>query len=516
MQAEFITTELVVAALLLIAALVSWLTKLVRFPYTVGLVIVGVMITVLLPDKPQLAPELARELILLFLLPPLIFEAALHIEFSEFRENLLAVLLFAIPGVLVTTVLVGWMMATVTGLPFITMLVFGALIAATDPVAVTAIFRELGLPKRLGLLIEGESLLNDAIAIVVFTLVLEFALHPVDFSPAQGAVEFLRVSGVGLLVGFGLGYVAYRLIRQIDDYLVETVLSAVLAYGSYLLAEQVHASGVLAVVAAGLMIGNSGRRYGMSHTTRNVLIHIWEFMAFLANSFVFLLIGLQVNLEKLADNLWLLVAAIVVTLLARMITVFGFSPLLNLFSRNRTPATWQAVMVWGGLRGGIALALALTLPAALVGHSQVLVMTFGVVLFTLGVQATTMPMVLRRLGLLRRGANPLEYERRRARLAAARAAEQYLESQFKQGLLTRENYEVVLPPLRAEIEEFSGAVREALTALPDIRDDELEATRLEILETKRDTFRVLRHDGVVSTEVFRELTAEIDALITGR
>ncbi|HJL69596.1 MAG TPA: cation:proton antiporter, partial [Anaerolineales bacterium] len=177
MQAEFVTTELIVAALLLIAALVAWLTKLVRFPYTVGLVIVGVTITVLLPEKPELAPELARELILLLLLPPLIFEAALHIEFSEFRDNLLAVLVFAIPGVLLTTVLVGWLMATVTGLPLTTMLVFGALISATDPVAVTAIFRDLGLPKRLGLLTEGESLLNDATAIVVFTLLLEFALH---------------------------------------------------------------------------------------------------------------------------------------------------------------------------------------------------------------------------------------------------------------------------------------------------------------------------------------------------
>ena len=513
MQAEFITTELIIAALLLIAALVAWLTKVVRFPYTVGLVIVGVMITVLLPEKPELAPELARELILLILLPPLVFEAALHIEFSEFRDNLLPVLVFAIPGVLVTTVMVGWLMATVTGLPLVTMLVFGALISATDPVAVTAVFRELGLPKRLGLLSEGESLLNDATAIVIFTLLLEYALHPMDFSVAEGAMEFLRVSGVGLMVGLVLGYVAYRLIRQINAYLVETVLSVVLAYGAYLLAEQVHASGVLAVVVAGLMIGNRGRRYGMSHTTRNVLIHIWEFLAFLANSFVFLLIGLQVDLGKLADNVLLLLAAIVITLLARVVTVFGFSPLLNIFSRNRTPASWQAVMVWGGLRGGIALALALTLPAALPGHSQVLVMTFGVVLFTLGVQATTIPIVLRRLGLLRRGANPLEYERRRARLAAARAAEQHLQSQFKQGLLTRENYDVVIPPLRAEIEQFSGAVREALTTLPDIRDDELEATRLEILETKRDTLRQLRHDGIVSIEVFRELTTEVDALI---
>ena len=516
MQTELINTELIIAALLLIAALVAWFTKLVRFPYTVGLVIVGVLITMLMPQKPELTPALARELILLILLPPLVFEAALHIELSEFRNNLLSMLVFAIPGVLVTTVLVGWLLATVTGLPLITMLVFGALIAATDPVAVTAIFRELGLPKRLGLLMEGESLLNDATAIVVFTLLLEFALDPVGFSFSQGVVEFARVSGVGLFVGFALGYVAYHLIRQIDDYLVETVLSAVLAYGSYLLAEQVHASGVLAVLASGLLIGNSGRRYGMSHTTRNVLVHIWEFMAFLANTFVFLLIGLQVDLDKLFDSISLIGVAIIVTLLARMITVFGFSPLLNRFAPNRTPFSWQSVLVWGGLRGGIALALALTLPSNLVGYDEVLVMTFGVVLFTLGVQATTLPALLRRLGLLSSGKNLIEYERRRARLAAAKASEQFLQTQYKQGLLTKENYEVVLPEVQADISQFSGEVGEALTMLPDIRDDELEIVRKEVLQVKRGTLRTLRHDGIIGTDVFRELTTEIDANLSGK
>ncbi|SVC80531.1 uncharacterized protein METZ01_LOCUS333385, partial [marine metagenome] len=329
-------------------------------------------------------------------------------------------------------------------------------------------------------------------------------------------VGFARVSGVGLFVGFALGYVAYHLIRQIDDYLVETVLSAVLAYGSYLLAEQVHASGVLAVLASGLLIGNSGRRYGMSHTTRNVLIHIWEFMAFLANTFVFLLIGLQVDLDKLFDSISLIGVAIIVTLLARMITVFGFSPLLNRFAPNRTPFTWQSVLVWGGLRGGIALALALTLPSNLVGYDEVLVMTFGVVLFTLGVQATTLPALLRRLGLLSSGKNLIEYERRRARLAAAKASEQFLQTQYKQGLLTKENYEVVLPEIQADISQFSGEVGEALTMLPDIRDDELEIVRKEVLQVKRGTLRTLRHDGIIGTDVFRELTTEIDANLSGK
>lgn len=514
MHSDLINTQLIIAALLLTAALVAWITKVVRFPYTVGLVIVGVLITIFLPEKPDLAPELAREVILLLLLPPLVFEAALHIEFSEFRENMLQVLVFAVPGVLLTTALVAWMLMMITGLPMGTMLVFGALVSATDPVAVTAIFRELGLPKRLGLLMEGESLLNDATAIVVFGLILEYVIHPTAFSLLDGIAEFLRVAGVGLVVGLVLGYLAYRLIRQIDDYLVETVLSAVLAYGAYLIAEQVHASGVLAVVTAGLMVGNRGRRYGMSHTTRNVLIHIWEFLAFLANSFVFLLIGLQVDLSKLADYWWALLAAITVVLLARSVSIFGFSTLLNRFSSKRVSRAWQAVMVWGGLRGGIALALALTLPKTLEGYDVILAMTFGVVLFTMCGQATTLPILLHRLRLLRRGDNRVKYERVRARLAAARAAERYIKAQYKEGLLTGKNHETVLSVIQEEIEEYSSKVRESLTVLPDIRDDELEAARREVLQAKRDALRSLRHDGMLSTEVFRELATEIDSELT--
>ena len=514
MYFDLVNTELIIAALLLTAALVAWITKVVRFPYTVGLVIVGVLITLFLPNKPELAPEMAREVILLILLPPLVFEAALHIEFSEFRKNLLQVIVFAVPGVLLTTGLVAGMMTIITGLPLGTMLVFGALISATDPVAVTAIFRDLGLPKRLGLLMEGESLLNDATAIVVFGLILEYVLHPTTFNLLQGFAEFLRVAGVGLVVGLVLGYVAYRLIRQIDDYLVETVLSAVLAYGAYLLAEQVHASGVLAVVTAGLMVGNRGRRYGMSHTTRNVLINIWEFLAFLANSCVFLLIGLQVDLAKLADYRWVIMAAITVVLLARSISILGLSPVLNRFSRNRVSRAWQVIMVWGGLRGGIALALALTLPSALYGHNAVIAMTFGVVLFTMCGQATTLPLVLRRLGLLRRAEHRVEYERVRARLAAARAAERHVDTQFQQGLLTRENYDVIVPVLHDEIEKHSSAVRETLTVMPDIQDDQLEAAHREVLQAKRDTLRALRHDGMISTDVFRELATEIDSELT--
>ena len=248
MNIELANLELIIAGLLLIAALVALITERVRFPYTVGLVIVGVLLAVFVPEQISLDPDLTRELILFLLLPPLVFEAALHIEYNDFRDNLPTILTYAVPGVLLTTGLVSVLMSVFTDLPLASLLVFGALIAATDPVAVVAIFRKLGLPKRLGLLTEGESLLNDATAIVVFGLMLEFALRPADFSVISGIAEFVRVAAGGVLIGLILGLLAYYLIRQIDAYLIETALSAVLAYGSYLLAEEIHVSGVLAVV----------------------------------------------------------------------------------------------------------------------------------------------------------------------------------------------------------------------------------------------------------------------------
>ncbi len=514
MESQLLNIELIIAGLLLVAALVAWLAERIRIPYTVGLVVVGLLITVLAPRVETLQPELARELILFLLLPPLVFEAALHIEFSDFRKNLQTIIVLAVVGVLVTTGVVAGLLSLVLDLPWASLIVFGALISATDPVAVTAIFRQLGISKRLGLLLEGESLLNDATAIVVFALALEFALQPAEFSIANGVVEFLRVSSIGLAIGLTLGYVAYRTIRQIDDYLIETALSAVLAFGSYLLAELAHASGVLAVVAAGIMIGNQGKQYGMSHTTRNVLIHIWEFVTFLSNSFIFLLIGLQIDVQ-LASKDWLpILLAIGAVLAARAVSVYGINNIVNRFARNRVPLTWQTVMWWGGLRGGIALALVLTLPD-LYGRNVLLHMTFGVVLFTLLVQATTMPALLQKLGVLRRDSSQLEFESLRARLAAVRAAQEYVSTQLKRGLLTKESYDIVAPDLKQEIEQYSGKVSEALSVLPDIQADELEATRREVLQAKRDKLRSLHSDGMITGDVYSQLRAEIDAELTG-
>ena len=331
------------------------------------------------------------------LVPPLVFEAAFHLNLAELRRSLPTLMLMAIPGVVITMLVVGGIVAWGAALALPVALVFGALIAATDPVAVIALFRAVGAPKQLVVPVEGESLLNDGTAIVIFNLMLAVALTG-HFNLMEGLVEFIRVAAGGLGVGLALGWLAAQLIARVDDYAIETALTLVLAFGAYLVAEHFHVSGVLAVVAAGLVSGNLGLR-GMSQTTRVGLFHFWEFAAFIANSLVFLLIGLQVNGSQLTV-MWPQIAwAIVAVLTARVLVVYGLGRITKRLGEP-IPSSWQPVLSWGGLRGAISLALALSLPEALGPARPVLLaMTFGVVLFTLLVQGTTMGALVRGLGL---------------------------------------------------------------------------------------------------------------------
>ncbi|MGE5602757.1 MAG: Na+/H+ antiporter, partial [Nitrososphaerales archaeon] len=410
----FITTETLVIELLLIASLVAIAVRRLRIPYTVALVVVGLLITFQAPIEVHLTPEL----ILALLVPPLVFEAAFHINLSELRRGLPLILLLAVPGVILATLIVGMAVSLVTPLTLPLALVFGALISATDPVAVVALFRALGAPPRLAVLVEGESLLNDSTAIVVYNIVVVAALTG-SFSPVQGAIEFVKVAIGGLAVGLLLGWLVAQLIARIDDYLIETTLTTVLAFGAYLIAERLHFSGVLAVVAAGIVNGNIGPR-GMSPTSRIVLFNFWEYLAFLANSFVFLLIGLQIDITTLLQHWQSIAWAVVIVLLTRGLLTYGFGWLNNRFAEP-IPRPWLHVINWGGLRGAIALALALSLPAGLgAGSDEIRIMAFGVVLFTLLVQSTTMSPLMRRLRIVVRDPVQARYELGRTRLLSFR------------------------------------------------------------------------------------------------
>ena len=506
---QFIIVEEVIIGLLFIATLVGIVAQRLRLPYTVGLVIMGLFLAL----QGEFEITLTPNLILALLVPPLIFEAAFHLNLAELRRNLIPILVLAVPGVLFTTILVGWIVSRGTGMALPFALIFGALVSATDPVSVVALFRSMGVPKRLQMLLEGESLFNDGTAIVVYTIILTSALSGTgSINLVDGFVEFLVTAGGGLAIGLILGTVISQVIGRVDDYLIETTLTSVLAYGAYLIAEAAGVSGVLAVVAAGLVNGNIGPR-GMSPTTRIVVFNFWEYAAFVANSFVFLLIGLRIDLMVLLSNWQPILWAIGGVLVARALTIYGLT-----WFRPGIPMKWRHVLFWGSLRGAISLALALSLPASL-GETRQLIqsMAFGVVIFTLIIQGFSMGPLTRFLKLIRRDERKSEYERRHARAVASQVAYEHLDHLRTQGLISEHTWRILSKPLREHNHSLVDSVRDIMTSDPDLQNEELDTARLEYLRAQRSAFSGLLKDGVISEATYSQLVEEVDnALGEGR
>jgi CPA1 family monovalent cation:H+ antiporter len=499
-ESNVIIIEEVVIGLLLIAVIVGIITRRLRVPYTVGLVLIGLALSL----RGQAEIDFPPELFLGLLVPPLVFEAAFHLNIRDLRNDLAPILALAVPGVLITTGLVGLVVALGTGSPLSLTLVFGALVAATDPVAVVALFRSMGVPKRLQVLLEGESLFNDGTAIVIFNLMITIAITG-HFSLIDSLIDFVMVSGGGLLVGLLLGLLFSQLTRRLDDPLIETTLTAVLAFGAYLVAEEIHVSGVLAVVAAGLVAGNVGPR-GMSPSTRVLVFNFWEIMAFLANSLVFLLIGLQIDLYALVANWQFIMWAIFAVLAARAVSVYGLS-----WIGRGIPKHFKHVLYWGGLRGAISLALAISLPASLGPiRGDIQAMAFGVVLFTLLVQGLTMRPLIRKMGLIKRRENQDEYERRHARAVMSKAAYERLYAMQQNGILNEHVWETLEPVLSQHMNNTTKAVRNIMHDNPEVEIEEYETARREALTQQRSTLSSLFRDGLISEEVFSELAAEVD------
>lgn len=390
--------------LLLVAALVGLAARKLRLPYTVGLVLTGIALAFLHVDA---GLALTRNLIFNALLPPLLFEAALSLPWRELRRDALPILLLATVGVVISALIVAGGLAALAGWDFRYALIFGVLIAATDPVAVIALFKETRVTGRLRLLVESESLLNDGVAAVLFVIAISLASAPVGASLSVGFVgkELLITVVGGIAAGAATGGIASLLIGRAQDHLIETTLTTVAAYGSFLLAEHFHASGVLATVAAGLVMGNVGllnseRDSVLTERGREVVLAFWEFVAFLVNSLIFLLIGLRVaKIPFHALGLAAMALAIALTLVGRAASVYT---LCGLLARTRTHISlpFQHIFFWGGLRGALGLALALSLPREMPYRDTIVIAAFGVVAFSVIVQGITMPILLKRLSLL--------------------------------------------------------------------------------------------------------------------
>jgi monovalent cation:H+ antiporter, CPA1 family len=380
----------ILVTVLALSSAVAVLERWIPIPYVTLLAVLGAALGPLVGDR---VPQPGHSLILFVLLPGLLFEAAFNLRWRNLRDNLLAVSLLATLGVVVTTVLVASLGHLALGLPVALATIFGAAVAATDPVAVVATVRRLGAPGRLCNLIEAESLLNDGTGVVLFTVALA-AAGAASFSLGTALLDFLRLTAGGLAVGLLLGLAASQLTRTLDDPRVEMSLTAIVAYGGYLVGEALHVSGILCVVGAGIVVGNYGRSRGMSERTQAAVSQLWDYVAFVLNSLVFVLIGATVPLATLADHLGLVAAGAGIVLLARAAMVYGLLTLVRPLGRPIS-LRWQHVLVWAGMRGAVAVALVLSLPTSDPNTLTIKALVYGVVLSTLVIQGTTIRPVVR-------------------------------------------------------------------------------------------------------------------------
>lgn len=382
--------------LLCLATLVAMLSRRLDLPYATGLVAAGIAAALLLPRAAL--PPLTPDLIYFVLLPPLVFEAAIQIPWRPFRREwpLLAALVTL--GVALAAAVAAAGMHWWAGWSWLGAGLFGVLIAATDPVSVIAAFKQTHVEPRLHLLVEAESLLNDGVAAVGFAVLSAVAAGG-GLSAGGVAWRFVATSVGGVAIGLGVAATLILVAGRTTDRLVETTITTLVSYGSFLLAEHFHCSGVLATLSAGMLVGNWGFLGRISEGGRTAVLDFWEFLAFLINSIIFILIGGREAQLTVRFTLEATALAVVLALVGRALAVY---PVLFAFARTRLRVPWayKHVLFWGGLRGALALALALALPREVAERGTIVTVVFAVVAFSVFVQGLTMPMLIRRLGLL--------------------------------------------------------------------------------------------------------------------
>ena len=494
-----------------------------RLPSTVILALIGILLgatsalvawlppSQALSEAAQLVQNLPirSNLFLYVFLPTLIFQVSLSIDLRRMLDDWVPILSLAVVAVVVSTLVVGWALVPFSGLSLFACLMIGAIVSTTDPSAVVGIFRATPAPLRLARIVEGESLLNDGTAVVVFSLVLALVMgKPMSLSLA--ILDFARVVGMGVLIGAAVGYAVSMVIHKVDDPMIEITLTTIGAYGSFVAAEFFHYSGVIAVVTSGMLCGNYAARTGMSASTRVAVSSFWEYLAFALNSLVFLLIGFEVKVEKILEAWKPILIAYVSVLLVRAIVIHVVGFLLR-GTRERFPLAWANVLTWGGLRGSLSMVLVLALPQEFPHRDLVVAMTFGVVILSILVQGLTMGPLLRRLKLVGISEGRAEYDRLKGALSAVNAALVEVEKmEIERGIP-----KVVTDEVRAHYarraDEYEEAVADLhLKAERLLEEDRLRAARRALIAEK-DALVTAYKSGQIAEESYEHLVADVDA-----
>ncbi len=513
--------------LLFFSTLVAMLTKKIKMPFTVALFGFGILIGVLqqfYADIVQLLPfleswgflerlihfltsfHLTPEVVMNVFLPALLFEAAFNLNARRLLKNIVPVLFLAIPALLISTFVVGYLVHWLLHIPLVYCLLFGALISATDPVAVLGIFKELGAPKRLSILVEGESLFNDGTALVVFGIIvgiIQTGVFTAD-TVIEGIGSFAFVFLGGILLGLLAGFIFSWLVGTVkEDELTEITLTAILPYFIFIAAEHFFGvSGVMATVVAALTLGS----YGRTKISPSVLGHMhgfWEMMAFIANSLIFLLVGLSLNLRIFAENWQALLLIIVIVTFARALAVYSSVPFVNMLpSVERISLPYQTIMFWGGMRGALAIAMALAIPASFEYRDQLILFTGIIVLFTLFAAGFTIESLLKVLGL-QKLSRVEAYERQTGILTARAMAGRELNRLRSVGYFAK-------PALNKAISEEKKSEAAARAALQSFK-------RKSRISTEEEVKIILGHCLSIEKKAYQALFAggELDELTMG-
>ncbi len=486
-----------------------------RAPYTVTLVLVGLLLGSLrLVD----APHLTKDLLFALILPGLLFEAAFNLDIREIRKLQRTIATLAVPGVIaaiaLTAAIITPIMAALGLDPTFDWrygLVFGGVIAATDPIAVVSLFKQLRVGHRLTTLVEAESLLNDGTSVVFFSLILAYVSGS-GVSAVSLLAQFALIVGGGVLVGSGIGFLTTQITKRLDDPMIELTLTVIAAYGSFAVAEQFHLSGVIATVSAGMYWGTVGWHTGMSPSTQLAVESFWDYLAFALNSFVFLLIGFEVEPRMLVASWAIIGVGFVGSLVARF-AVIAVTSLLFRPTSERMPASWTAVLTWGGLRGALSMVLALSIPARFPHRDQLVAMTFGVVLLSLVVQGVSMSRLLRRLGLVPENVDTTDLDRARLELRRVARSIEELGEMRRQHVARPEVLDAIEQALDARRTGARGQIDALHLASDELRRDETMRNVRRLLIAEKAELAMAATSESSSGDVARAMIGQVDATL---
>ncbi|MFG3817069.1 cation:proton antiporter [Limnothrix redekei] len=494
--------------LLLLATTVALVTQRLRIPYVTGLVLAGLPITDLLSQRLGLDPSLVLNLFL----PILIFEAAINTDISRLRSTFKPIALLAIPGSLLSSGIIAVLVKLSLGLNWINALLIGVILANTDTVSMIAVFKELRVPSRLSTIVEGETLFNDAAALVSFNLLLVI-YSTGSITVSQGIKEMLLVSLGGVFLGAVLGYLCLPIFNRLQDPLSSLLLTVALALGTFQLGQFLGVSGAVAVVIAGLVFGNLGLPQAKSASYRITLLSFWEYAGFSVNTFIFLLIGIEIN----PLTLWKILPAVILVIIAyqlgRIISVYSLLAGLRWFDRP-IPLRWQHVLVLGNIKGSLSMALAIAIPVGFVGREFIIELVFGAVLFSLVIQGLALPWLIKQLNIGQGNGISEEIGQLQIQLIGAKAAQDELAQLLKAGVLPKATYEELWAAYQAKVAGSERVLREVYNqhqAHLDLHHpNQLDVVRRQLIIAEKGAINDALRKRIVPEDVVQRYIKDLD------